>query len=229
MRPSRISKLVTVPALLVLAGACGGDGGDSTQEGQEGAADVSAEVARDLEGTAPEQFRARFETSEGDFVVEVHREWAPWGADRFYNLVSNGYFDGARFFRVIEGFMAQFGIPGDPAKAQELRRHPIPDDSVTRSNTRGRITFAMAGPQTRTSQVFINLVDNPSLDEMEFAPFGEVVEGMEVVDALYAGYGDGAPRGEGPSQRQILLEGNEYLNAEFPELDYVERATIVES
>lgn len=192
--------------------------------GQEAVRDVATE----LEGTAPETYRALFETSEGDFLVEVHREWAPHGADRFYNLVRHGYYDGARFFRVVEGFMVQFGIPGDPELAGQVRERTIPDDPVVQGNTRGRITFAMAGPGTRTSQVFINFVDNSRLDEMGFAAFGQVVEGMDVVDALHSGYGETAPRGTGPDPRRIADEGNEYLTAEFPELDYVERATIVE-
>lgn len=216
-------------------------------EGAEGAAEAGAQaaeptggeameaaggernVAADLQGTAPDTYRARFETSEGDFVVEVHRAWAPNGADRFYNLVRNGYYDGVRFFRVIDGFMAQFGVPGDPEIAAQVRQMSIPDDTVAESNTRGRITFAMSSrPNSRTSQVFINYVDNSRLDASGFAPFGEVVEGMEVVDALYSGYGEGAPRGSGPDQNRIGAEGNEYLNAGFPELDYVERATIIE-
>jgi peptidyl-prolyl cis-trans isomerase A (cyclophilin A) len=185
-------------------------------------------VASDLEGQAPDLYRARFETSEGDFIVEVHREWAPLGADRFYNLVSHGYYDGVRFFRVLDGFMAQFGINGDPRIAAQVQTLRIRDDSVRMGNTRGRISFATSGPDTRTSQVFINFGDNSSLDASGFAAFGEVVEGMEVVDALHSGYGEGAPSGPGPDQRQIRARGNAYLEAEFPELDYVERATIIE-
>jgi peptidyl-prolyl cis-trans isomerase A (cyclophilin A) len=185
-------------------------------------------VASDLEGQAPAVYRARFETSEGDFVIEVHREWAPRGADRFYNLVRHGYYDGVRFFRVIDGFMAQFGINGDPEIAAELRLLEIADDPVTMGNTRGRISFATRGPNTRTTQVFINFGNNSSLDSSGFAAFGEVIEGMEVVDALYSGYGEGAPNGRGPDQGRIQAEGNAYLESEFPELDYVERATILE-
>jgi peptidyl-prolyl cis-trans isomerase A (cyclophilin A) len=196
-------------------------------ESQERATPASS-VAADLQGTAPETYRARFETNEGDFVVEVHREWAPHGADRFYNLVSHGYYDGVRFFRVIDGFMAQFGIPGDPQVAAQVRNLRIPDDPVVEGNTRGRLTFAMAGPDTRTSQVFINFVDNSRLDSSGFAAFGEVVEGMDVVDSLYSDYGEGPPRGNGPNQARIQTEGNAYLESDFPELDYVERATIIE-
>ncbi len=181
-----------------------------------------------LTATAPDVFQARFETSKGDFVIEVHREWSPNGADRFYNLVANGFYDDVRFFRVISGFMAQFGIHGDPAVAAAWREHRISDDEVLRSNARGFVSYAMAGPNTRTTQVFISYIDNGRLDEMGFSPFGQVVEGMEVVDQLYSGYGEGAPNGDGPMQGEIQARGNEYLNDDFPRLDYVVRATIVE-
>jgi len=146
-----------------------------------------------LTATAPDVFQARFETSKGDFVIEVHRDWSPNGADRFYNLVANGFYDDVRFFRVIDGFMAQFGIHGDSAVAAVWREARIPDDEVLQSNTRGFISYAMGGPNTRTTQVFINFGDNSRLDEMGFPPFGQVVEGMEVVDEIYSGYGEGAP------------------------------------
>lgn len=189
----------------------------------------ASSIAADLTGEAPALYRARFETSEGNFVVEVHRDWAPNGADRFYNLVRNGYFDGVRFFRVIDGFMAQFGINGDPEIAAELRTSTFQDDPVVEGNLRGRVTFAMSSlPNSRTSQVFINYTDNSRLDASGFAAFGEVVEGMEVVDALHAGYGEGAPNGAGPDQGMIQSQGNDYLDAQFPELDHVERATIIE-
>src|SRR2546423_1532515 len=176
---------------------------------------------------APATFRARLETSKGDVVIEVHRDWAPHGADRFYNLVRSGYFDGVRFFRVIPGFMAQFGIHGDPPVAAAWRDATIPDDPVRQPNARGTVSFATAGPGTRTTQLFINYADNNRLDGMGFSPFGRVVEGMDVVDRLYAGYGEGAPRGRGPDQSRFQAEGNAYLKQGFPELDYVTRATIV--
>lgn len=182
----------------------------------------------EMNATAPGTFRVKFNTSKGDFVIEVHRDWAPHGADRFYNLVRNGFYDGVRFFRVIEGFMAQFGIHGDPRIAAVWRGAQIPDDPVVQSNRRGYVSFAMAGPNTRTTQVFINFLDNARLDEMGFAPFGVVVEGMQVVDQLYSDYGEGAPRGTGPDQRYIQAQGNEYLNREFPNLDYVVKATPIE-
>lgn len=176
---------------------------------------------------APATFRARFETSKGDFVIEVHRDWAPLGADRFYNLVKSGYYDGTRFFRVISGFMAQFGIHGDPRVSAAWRTARIPDDPVREHNTRGAVTFATAGPGTRTTQLFINYADNSRLDGMGFAPFGRVVDGMDVVDRLYAGYGEGAPGGRGPDQGRIAAEGNAYLEREFPELDQIRRATVI--
>ena len=180
-----------------------------------------------LTATAPDVFQARFETSKGDFVIEVHREWSPNGADRFYNLVSNGYYDDVRFFRVISGFMAQFGIHGDSAVAAAWRGQRIDDDPVVGSNTRGFVSYAMAGANTRTTQIFINFGDNSRLDEMGFSPFGEVVEGMDVVDRLYSGYGEGAPAGSGPAQGAIQMRGNAYLTSQFPNLDFVRSATIV--
>lgn len=184
--------------------------------------------APDVNETAPDRFSVRFRTSQGDFVVDVHREWAPRGADRFYNLVQARFFDGTRFFRVLDGFVAQFGIHGDPAVSTAWRAAAIADDPVKESNTRGRITYAMGGPNTRTTQVFINYRDNSALDSRGFSPFGEVVEGMEIVDQLYAGYGEGAPSGPGPAQGRIQAEGNAYLESEFPQLDYVIDARVVE-
>ena len=179
-----------------------------------------------LREKAPATYKARFETSKGTFVVDVRRDWAPNGADRFYNLVKNGFYDGVRFFRVLDGFMAQFGINGDPKVSAVWRQARIPDDPVRQSNKRGFITYAMAGPNTRTSQIFINFGDNSSLDRQGFAPFGQVSSGMNVVDALYKGYGEGAPRGQGPDQGRVQMEGNAYLAKEFPRLDFVKKATI---
>ncbi len=180
-----------------------------------------------LDATAPDIFQARFETSKGDFVIEVHREWSPNGADRFYNLVANGFYDDVRFFRAIEGFMVQFGIHGDSAVSAAWRPSQIPDDPVIQSNVRGFVSYAMGGPNTRTTQIFINFGDNSRLDAQGFSPFGRVVEGMEVVDQIYTGYGEGAPRGNGPSQMMIQARGNEYLDADFPRLDRVTRATVI--
>lgn len=161
----------------------------------------------------------------GNFTLLVQPHWAPVGARRFRRLVEEHFFDDARFFRVVPGFAAQFGIPGDPDRAAQWQFRTISDDVVRVSNKRGRVSFAASGPDTRTTQVFINLGDNRPLD-MEgamggFAPFAEVVEGMEVVDALYRGYGDGPPVGAGPSQQRILRSGNAYLNRDFPRLSFV--------
>jgi len=179
-----------------------------------------------LREQAPATYKARFDTTKGVFVIEVTRAWAPKGADRFYNLVKNGFYDNVRFFRVISSFMVQFGINGDPAIMTRWRGAQISDDPVTQSNKRGMITFAMAGPNTRTSQVFINFNDNSQLDQSGFAPFGRVVSGMNVVDSINAEYGEGAPRGRGPDQSRIQNEGNAYLMKDFPRLDYIKKATI---
>jgi peptidyl-prolyl cis-trans isomerase A (cyclophilin A) len=181
-----------------------------------------------LNQPAPESFTVRIETTQGDFVVAVDRALAPRGADRFYNLARHGYYDGVRFFRVLPGFVVQFGIHGEPALAAVWREARIPDDPVRASNLRGTLTYAMAGPDTRTVQLFINLADNTRLDAQGFAPFGRVVEGMDVVDRLHAGYGEGAPMGRGPDQGRIQAEGEAYLAREFPLLDRVLRARVVE-
>ncbi|HVG51672.1 MAG TPA: peptidylprolyl isomerase [Xanthobacteraceae bacterium] len=175
---------------------------------------------------APATYKVRLDTSKGPVVIEVNRAWAPNGADRFYNLVKNGYYDNARFFRVISGFMVQFGINGDPKLNAVWREARIKDDPVTQSNKRGYITFATAGPDTRTAQVFINFGDNANLDRQGFAPFGQVISGMNVVDQLHAGYGEGAPRGRGPDQGRIQQEGNAYLSRDFGNLDLIKKATI---
>jgi peptidyl-prolyl cis-trans isomerase A (cyclophilin A) len=180
-----------------------------------------------LTAHAPPSYKVQFDTSKGVFVVEVHRDWAPLGADRFYNLVKNGFYNNVRFFRVVTGFMVQFGISGDPKVAGAWREASIADDPVKGSNTRGMITFATRGPNTRTTQVFINYADNARLDGMGFAPFGQIVSGMNVVDSLYSGYGEGAPRGAGPEQGRMQSEGNAYLTQAFPKLDYIKTATIV--
>jgi peptidyl-prolyl cis-trans isomerase A (cyclophilin A) len=178
--------------------------------------------------TAPASFKVKFQTSRGDFVVEAQREWAPLGVDRFYNLVKNGFYDGVCFFRVISGFMAQFGIHGDPKVAAAWRQERIRDDPVKQSNKRAYISYAMAGPNTRTTQLFINYADNSRLDQMGFAPIARVVEGMDVVDRLHAGYGEGAPQGKGPEQGRLQMEGSTYLTKEFPQLDCIKKATIVD-
>jgi len=176
---------------------------------------------------APETFKAKFTTAKGDFVIQVHRDWSPNGADRFYNLVRMGFFDDTRFFRAIDGFMVQFGISGDPAVAKKWQEQNIADDPVKQSNKRGYVTFAQRGtPNTRGTQVFINYGDNARLDA-NFAPFGQVVQGMEVVDSLYKGYGEGAPMGAGPDQGLIQAQGNAYLDARFPKLDGIKHAEVI--
>ena len=222
-RPFRFSALL--PAAVLPFAACAGDGGGSDAETV--AADPLLSPA-DLTEPAPETFQARFETTKGAFVVEVTRAWAPNGADRFYNLVKNGFFEDVRFFRVMENFMAQFGMHGDPQVQAAWTMATIPDDPVMASNTRGTLTFAMRGADTRTTQLFLNFIDNSRLDEMGFAPIGTVVEGMNVVDQIYAGYGESASRGgNGPLAQNIAAQGNEYLAESFPELDYIVSAALV--
>ena len=176
-----------------------------------------------LNETAPDKFQVNFDTSKGEFIVEVTRAWAPNGADRFYNLVKNGFYDNCKFFRDIEGFMVQFGINGNPKISAGMMKARIKDDPVKQSNTRGYITFAMAGPDTRTSQLFINFGDNSSLDKQGFSPFGKVTKGMSIVNSLYNQYGD-KPSG---AQAQIQMEGNAFLEKNFPKLDFIKTATIV--
>ena len=178
--------------------------------------------------TAPAVYKAKLSTTKGDFVIEVHRDWAPAGADRFYNLVKSGYFTDVAFFRVIKGFMVQFGIHGAPAMNATWRDAKIPDDpSGKQSNARGMVTFATSGPSSRTVQLFINYGDNRNLDSMGFTPIGKVSQGMDVVDAIEGQYGEGAPSGRGPSQGRLQAEGNAYLKAQFPKLDYIKSAAIV--
>jgi cyclophilin family peptidyl-prolyl cis-trans isomerase len=176
---------------------------------------------------APDKFKVKCDTTKGPITIEVTRDWAPKGADRFYNLVRAGYFKDIAFFRVIPGFMAQFGIHGDPEVSKVWRDANINDDPVKGSNTRGTVTFATAGPNTRSTQFFINFGDNVNLDRMGFAPFGKVVEGMDVVDKINGEYGEGAPGGRGPAQGRIQMEGNAYLKKDFPNLDYIKSATIL--
>jgi len=196
----------------------------------QGATNAALKNPAALKEMAPATYNVDFDTSVGMVVVEVRREWAPNGADRFYNLVKNGYFDDVRFFRVVPNFMVQFGISGDPALNSVWREARIPRDPVKQSNTRGFLTFAMqggpSGPDTRTTQVFINFGDNSPLDAQGFAPFGRVTKGMDVVDKIYSGYGEGAPSGKGPDQSRVQSQGNAYLSKDFPKLDYIKKATI---
>ncbi len=178
-------------------------------------------------GRAPAEYDVKFVTTAGEFTVHVTRAWAPNGADRFYNLMRHHYYDGASFFRVLSGFMAQFGLSAYPEVSRVWETANIKDDPVTQHNHRGYITFATAGPNTRTTQVFINFGNNENLDKMGFSPFGQVSEGMEIVDKLYSGYGEGAPDGHGPDQGRVGNEGRPYLMKGFPLLDSIKTATIV--
>ncbi len=176
-----------------------------------------------LNETAPDKYKVKFDTSKGEFIVEVTREWAPIGADRFYNLVRNGFYDNCKFFRNIEGFMVQFGINGNPKISTAIRNARIKDDPVKQSNRRAYVSFAMAGPDTRTSQLFINYGDNSSLDKQGFSPFGKVTKGMNVVESLYSGYG-GNPSNQ---QAEIQMQGNAFLEKNYPKLDFIKTATIL--
>lgn len=179
---------------------------------------------------APDTFRVRLETTKGNVVLELYRDWSPEGADRFYNLVKAGFFEHVAFFRAIDNFMVQFGMSGEPAVQRAWNAYSIPDDPAAgHSNERGTITFAKKNnPNSRTTQVFINYRDNVALDGMGFTPFGKVVEGMEVVDSFNKEYGEGAPKGKGPNQMLIEREGNAYLERDFPRLDWLEKAVLVE-
>jgi peptidyl-prolyl cis-trans isomerase A (cyclophilin A) len=174
-----------------------------------------------LRAKAPAVFKAKFSTTAGDFVVEVHRDWAPLGADRFYKLVRYGYFTNAAFFRVVPGFVVQFGLSANPAVNKVWETTNIHDDPVVQSNKRGSLVFATAGPNTRTTQLFVNYADNSRLDAMGFAPFGTVVEGLDVVDKIFPGYG------ESPHQDLITDRGDAYLKANFPRIDKIKLAQIL--
>ncbi len=180
-------------------------------------------------GEAQAEFRVLFETTKGNFVVELIREWSPKGVDHFYRLVEIGYYADVAFFRVIGGFMVQFGIHGDPEINTVWADANVDDEPVKASNKRGFLTYAKSSrPNSRSTQLFINLVDNLSLDSMGFSPIGRVVEGMSVVDSLHSGYGEGAPRGRGPSQQLFGEGGNSYLRKQFPKLDYIKRTVILD-
>jgi len=229
----RRSSSLTLLVAASLVGACGG--GEPQEEEQPQAAAPAVEASSPLLApdslieTAPDMYRVLFETSVGTIVVQVNRAWAPNGADRFYNLVKNGYYDDTRFYRVVEGFMAQFGLKGVPAVDQAWRDAKFPDDPFTQSNKRGTITFAHAGTDTRTTQVFFNFKDNTHLDESGFTPFGEVVEGLDVMDEIYSGYGELPPAGNGPDYAKAWVQGNTYLDQEFPEMTKVLSAKLEEA
>lgn len=235
---TRRTVLVPFFAGLFLLSACSSSSSSSDKKAEEsappasaatgatastGAAAAPAPGASATTGTttpaAAASYKVRFVTSRGPFVVEVHPDWAPIGAKRFRDLVDDRYFDGARFFRVVPNFVVQFGLAADPAKTKKWNVS-ITDDPVTHTNRTGAVVFATAGPNTRTAQLFINLASNQSLDEQGFAPFGEVTDGMDVVQKIYPGYG------ETPRQDLIEQQGNEYLTPNFPKLDYIKSAKI---
>jgi peptidyl-prolyl cis-trans isomerase A (cyclophilin A) len=200
--------------------ACGGSAG------RPGATRVVAEppVPTYAPGVVPDSFVVRLATTKGDIDLMIRRHWAPVGAAQMYEAVSTGYYDGARFFRTIRGFVAQFGLAANPDVTAEWRGRRIADDPVTESNRRGTVVFASGGPGTRTTQLFLNLRDNARLDAMGFPPIGEVIAGHDAMDALYTGYGDGATA---PAQDRLTREGEAYLAAEFPLLDTIERARVI--
>jgi peptidyl-prolyl cis-trans isomerase A (cyclophilin A) len=197
-----------IPLLLILAGC----------SSKEPSAPAAAPAKT---GPAPAEFKVKFDTNRGAFIVEIHREWAPNGADRIYELVGNKFYDDARFFRVLRGFVVQWGIHKSPDIEALWRQLQIIDDRVTQSNLRGYVTFATAGPNTRTTQVFVNLGNNRQLDGQGFAPFGKVTDGMDVVDDLYAGYG------EQVQQNMVERQGSQYLESNFPKLDYIKTARVI--
>jgi peptidyl-prolyl cis-trans isomerase A (cyclophilin A) len=211
-----------VPCLLW---ACGGE---AVEEGGGEPPPNPLLQPRAFTETAPAEFQVRLETTKGDILLQVTREWAPLGADRFYNLVKAGFYDGMAFHRVLDDFVAEWGIHGDPWVNAAWRQALMADEPVRQSNTRGRVVFSKSTPNSRTVQLFINLKDNLSLDGQGFSPFGEVLEGMDVVESLYKEYGDGPPRGEGVYQAMAIARGDEYLNEEFPLLDRIERAVLTE-
>ena len=228
----RIRLVTAVPgcvgAVALLAACSGKEEGGEEQAASQAAPPVSPLTnpsAPEMNQTAPDVYRVKFETSAGDFEIEVTRAWAPRGADRFYNLVKNAWYDENRFFRVVPNFMVQFGINGDPAISKWWRNARIADDPVTQSNKRGMITFATSGVDSRTTQVFISFKDNAFLDPQGFAPFGRVVTGMEVVDRLNGEYAEAPSKGQG--QMMIQTQGNAFLQANFPNLDYIKKASIV--
>jgi peptidyl-prolyl cis-trans isomerase A (cyclophilin A) len=234
MKASLLSLSASLAAVTIALGGCGksppepsGESSSASATAPRPSGPLASVLHPDLldpskaSEKAPDVFKAKFTTTKGDFIVEVHRDWAPHGADRFYNLVRMGFFDDVRFFRNVAGFMVQFGLSGDPAVNRKWLSANIPDDPVKQSNKRGFVTFAQTGaPNSRATQVFVNFGDNSRLDN-NFAPFGQVTLGMDVVDALFKGYG------ESPDQGAIQMQGNAYLDGHFPKLDGVKHAEIV--
>jgi len=217
-----MTRTTTMLVAILFAAACGGKDGPPAEEAA--GAHPALHAPFEATETAPAEFQVKFETSEGDFTVKAVREWAPHGVDRLYNLVRIGYFTDCAIFRVIPGFVAQFGIHGDPEVSAVWTNARIEADPVKVSNKRGFVTFAMIGqlgPGSRTSQLFVNLKDNTGLDRQGFAPVGEVVQGMEVVDRFHGGYGNDI------DQRAFRAMGNRYIKRDFPEIDFIRKATII--
>ncbi len=226
--------VLTIMSSMIGLNGCSAEEGEATPEKAPAAAAAESPLfdpkSSAMNQTAPEEFLVKLETSKGDITIKVNREWSPRGADRFHNLVTGGFYDECRFFRVIDGFMAQVGIHGDPKIMAVWRDQTIGDDPTRHTNARGTICFARTGqPNSRSTQFFISYRDNSYLDDSGFSAFGEVIEGMDVADNLYSGYGEGAPRGNGPTQGRLQMEGNEYLIKDFPDLDYIKTATVVEN
>ena len=216
-------RIVVTAALVAAAAACGKK--DQAPPASAPAAPAVNPLltpgAPAMTAQAPDVYRAKFQTSIGAFTIEVTRAWAPKGADRLYNLIKGGFYDGDRFFRVLPGFVVQFGLNGSPDVNRAWHDASIADDPVTQHNTAGSVVFATAGPNTRTTQLFINYADNLNLDGMGFAPVGRVVDGMDVVQHIYSGYG------QNPDQDLIETQGNAYLTAAFPKLDFIQQATVL--
>lgn len=225
--PSLVHKSLCVAGVLLITG-CGTDG---SRDGGSASGASSALTNPDkaaIAAPAPDSFKVAFETSKGNFTVVARRDWAPKGVDRFYHLVRLGFFNDVRFFRVLPGFMAQFGMHGDPRVNEAWESLRLEDDPVKAENKRGTLTFAKTQePNSRSTQFFINTVDNKNLDGDGFAPIGEVIEGMSVLDSLYADYGEGPPYGGGPDQGRMATQGNAYLAQSFPKLDFIRSARIL--
>lgn len=242
MTPARVKLAMAAEEGLQEIQAVAASQQDSEDAAEEAAAnDKNDSAAKEsaVPQEVPDVFRVKFECSNGSFIAEFKKEWSEAGAQRVHELVTAGFYDGARFFRVLKSprpFMAQFGIAGDPKIHAEWSEDGLVSEEVKQSNTRGKISFAMAGSapkpnwtnKTRTTQLFINYGDNSNLDSYGFAPVGEVVEGMDVVDALYGDYGEGAPQGNGPDQGAMRQYGNAYLEENFPNLDFIKSTTFVD-
>jgi peptidyl-prolyl cis-trans isomerase A (cyclophilin A) len=212
-----VTLALSAAACLALIG-CSQPGGDKKAE---------APAAPAKKEPVPGIFHVKLDTSKGLVDIEVHRDWAPQGADHFYDLAKSGFYDGARFFRVVRGFVVQFGINGDPKTNALWASGMLPDDPAKQHNVKGAVTYAKTGPNTRTTQLFINLADNrKSLDRQGFAPIGQVVDGMSVVESLYGFYGDMPPAGQGPEPNKIQQQGNEYLETHFPRLDFIKKVSV---